>query len=188
MTDIMSVWLDMPGSSKGQWISPELHAELREAYESLEASNRIRGDELARLREQEPVVWTNFSDPFAYIIQHLNSSPYDMTMDECVQKVKELRDLYAAPPAQPAEPVPLTDEQIEKIAVENEAFGFGRVDEKGITTHGFEPEGLRDFVRAVVEAAVKAERERCAKVCLDMQEGWPSDDHLACAAAIRKGE
>lgn len=30
-----------------------------------------------------------------------------------------------------------------------------------------------------------AEREACAKVCEDMQNGWASDDHLQCADAIR---
>jgi hypothetical protein len=36
----------------------------------------------------------NIADPFTYIIQHLNSTPYNLTKDECIQKVRELRDLY----------------------------------------------------------------------------------------------
>lgn len=32
------------------------------------------------------------------------------------------------------------------------------------------------------------ERERCAKVCTDMQGGWASSDHLDCAEAIRSLE
>ena len=31
-----------------------------------------------------------------------------------------------------------------------------------------------------------AAHEACAKVCLDMQNGWASDDHLRCAAAIQE--
>jgi hypothetical protein len=38
------------------------------------------------------------ADPFTYIIQHLNSSPYALTKDECITKIKELRALYTNPP------------------------------------------------------------------------------------------
>lgn len=51
------------------------------------------------------------------------------------------------------EPRMLSDEEIEKLAVEHEAFGFGRVDERGLTTHGFDPDGLRDFARAILSRA-----------------------------------
>lgn len=50
--------------------------------------------------------------------------------------------------------VPLTDERIEQLAIEHEDFGFGRVDDYGISTHGFNPKGLRDFARAI-ESEVK---------------------------------
>lgn len=46
----------------------------------------------------------------------------------------------------------LSDEKIEALAIVHEAFGFGRMDERGLTTHGFDPDGLRDFARAI-EAA-----------------------------------
>ena len=46
----------------------------------------------------------------------------------------------------------LTDAQIEAIAVEHEDFGFGRVGARGVSTHGFSPEGLVAFARAI-EAA-----------------------------------
>jgi len=36
------------------------------------------------------------ADPFTYVIQHLNSSPYALTKDECITKIKELRALYQA--------------------------------------------------------------------------------------------
>lgn len=39
--------------------------------------------------------------------------------------------------------------EIERLAVEHEAFGFGRVDAQGLTTHGFDPEGLHAFTQAV---------------------------------------
>lgn len=49
----------------------------------------------------------------------------------------------------PIAPAPLSDEQIEALAVEHEAFGFGRVDAQGLTTHGFDPDGLHKFCRAI---------------------------------------
>ena len=47
----------------------------------------------------------------------------------------------------------LSYEAIEKIAVKHEAFGFGRVDARGLTTHGFDPVGLIAFVKEVLAAA-----------------------------------
>lgn len=44
-----------------------------------------------------------------------------------------------------------SDAEIETLAVEYEAFGFGRVDDKGLTTHGFDPDGLGNFVRAILD-------------------------------------
>lgn len=41
-----------------------------------------------------------FADPFTYIIQHLNSSPYNMTKDECIEYVRTLRDSYKIPPTE----------------------------------------------------------------------------------------
>ena len=38
-----------------------------------------------------------------------------------------------------------------------------------------------------LDRRLQEERERCAKICLEMQQGWASDDHIECAAAIRKG-
>lgn len=56
---------------------------------------------------------------------------------------------------QPAAPAPvLTDAEIEKLAVRHEAFGFGAVDAKGFTTHGFDPEGLRNFAHNLLAAAI----------------------------------
>jgi hypothetical protein len=50
---------------------------------------------------------------------------------------------------------PLTDAEIEALAKDHEAFGFGLVDKKGFTTHGFDPAGMGAFGRAV-EAKVLA--------------------------------
>jgi hypothetical protein len=36
------------------------------------------------------------ADPFTYIIQHLNSNPYNLTKAECIELIKELRDKYQA--------------------------------------------------------------------------------------------
>jgi len=45
----------------------------------------------------------------------------------------------------------MTDNDIEKLAVKHESFGFGRVDAHGLTTHGFDPDGLRAFVVELLE-------------------------------------
>ncbi len=43
-----------------------------------------------------------------------------------------------------------TDAELEALAVEHEAFGFGRADKQGLSTHGFDPDGLQKFARAVL--------------------------------------
>lgn len=45
---------------------------------------------------------------------------------------------------------PLTKKEIEKLAVKHEAFGFGRSDAKGFTTHGFDPDGLSAFANELM--------------------------------------
>ena len=45
--------------------------------------------------------------------------------------------------------------------------------------------GYEDELLAFANAIAAHEREECAKVCLDMNQGWASDDHLECATAIR---
>ena len=62
--------------------------------------------------------------------------------------------------------------------VDNEASDWGEI----IIA---EPADLKRFAALVAAAAVEREREACARVCLDMQNGWASDDHLQCADAIR---
>lgn len=55
--------------------------------------------------------------------------------------------------------------EIEKLAVKHESFGFGLADPgEGLTTHGFEPEGLQAFVaellmkeRGEIAAAIQAD-------------------------------
>jgi hypothetical protein len=49
----------------------------------------------------------------------------------------------------------LSIEAIEKLALKHESFGFGKVDAHGLTTHGFDPAGLRKFVRAIESATKK---------------------------------
>jgi hypothetical protein len=41
--------------------------------------------------------------------------------------------------------------ELERLAVKHEAFGFGQAGAQGLTTHGFDPEGLHAFVREVIE-------------------------------------
>jgi hypothetical protein len=59
----------------------------------------------------------------------------------------------AAPPAHKV--VPLSDEQIEAIALEHEHMGFGRVGSNELSMHAFGPDALRAFVRDI-EAALSA--------------------------------
>lgn len=40
----------------------------------------------------------------------------------------------------------MTEQQIEELAIKHEDFGFGLVDNHGVSTHGFNPEGLIAFV------------------------------------------
>lgn len=35
------------------------------------------------------------ADPYTHVIQHLNSSPYNLTKDECIELVRKLRDSAA---------------------------------------------------------------------------------------------
>lgn len=49
-----------------------------------------------------PDSWPVYADPFAYVIQHLNSNPYPLTKGETITFIKELRALYnAGPEAKP---------------------------------------------------------------------------------------
>ena len=43
-----------------------------------------------------PDDWPIHADPFAYVIQHLNSNPYPLTKDETIAFIMELRALYNA--------------------------------------------------------------------------------------------
>jgi hypothetical protein len=70
---------------------------------------------------------------------------------------------------------PLTDAEIEALAKDHEAFGFGLVDKKGFTTHGFDPEGMGAFARAV-EAAVLARIAQAEPAA--WQGGFTNDELL----------
>lgn len=84
----------------------------------------------------------------------------------------------------------LTDEQIEALAIEHEAFGFGRADEKGLTTHGFDPEGLRNFARAVLDGARPGWTERQLKVMRFALWRFADDArrHVTAAGQDREGK
>jgi hypothetical protein len=49
----------------------------------------------------------------------------------------------------------MNTEQIEQLAIKHEAFGFGLVDAKGYTTHGFDPDGLHSFVAELTQKLVQ---------------------------------
>lgn len=70
-------------------------------------------ERIAALTAQVEQAAQPVADPFTYVIQHLNSNPYALSKDECIEKIKELRPLYTAPP----KAVPLTDEQAASMAI-----------------------------------------------------------------------
>lgn len=47
----------------------------------------------------------------------------------------------------------LTLQEIERLAVKHEAFGFGQVQPEGLTVHGFEPDGLKAFVAELLDVS-----------------------------------
>lgn len=60
--------------------------------------------------------------------------------------------------AMAALPLPVQGEaEIERLAVEHEDSGFGRVGAEGFTGHIFSPEGFGNFVRAMLAAHPKAQ-------------------------------
>ena len=44
---------------------------------------------------------------------------------------------------------------------------------------------LKAFRIAFARAIAADQREEDAKICLEMQQGWASDDHIECALQIR---
>lgn len=65
----------------------------------------------------------------------------------------------------------ITKTKIEALAVEHEAFGFGRVDAEGYTTHGFNPDGLHEFVTKIIKLA-RAEAIQDAKNIIEKNCTW----------------
>lgn len=57
----------------------------------------------------------------------------------------------------------MTDVEIEELALEHEAGGFGPVGHEGLTAHDFDPDGLRAFVKAI-EAQSNKLREAAREV------------------------
>ncbi len=78
----------------------------------------------------------------------------------------------------------LSEAEIEALALEHEAFGFGRVDDHGCSTHGFDPEGLRAFATALLakqrEMDAKAEPTAFIERNIDGEEDlvWSCDEEL----------
>ena len=129
--------------------------------------------------QAEPVV----ADPFTYIIQHLNSSTYNITKDECIHFIKELRTRYAAPQAQPA-PAP--------------AYTEGRCAEKakkgGCQLHnlhcGYPACDRRPAAPAVAEPLTDDELRECftgTNTAEPLSEGWPGLERFARAVEQAHG-
>lgn len=70
--------------------------------ETLRAALRRALDEVNRLRAELAApkldgACPRFADPFQYVVQHVNSLPYDvLAKDEIICFVKKLRDSYSA--------------------------------------------------------------------------------------------
>lgn len=68
----------------------------------------------------------------------------------------------------------LTPRQVERIAAKYEDFGFGAVDNYGISTHGFCPSGLAGFVAELF--ACNALADNAAREALIETERFRDDD------------
>lgn len=44
-----------------------------------------------------PAILPLYADPYTHVIQHLNSNPYNLTKEECIELVKRLRAQSAHP-------------------------------------------------------------------------------------------
>lgn len=78
---------------------------------------------------------------------------------------------------------------VERLAVMHEAFGFGRVDEKGCTTHGFDPDGLVNFANELwamkdaqtqQDLAPKKIDHAVAAIQFALTQGLDADAFLRC--------
>lgn len=66
----------------------------------------------------------------------------------------------------------LKPKEIEKLAIKYEAFGMGRVDEKGFTTHGFDPSGIKKFAAELMRLAYNEGLEDAAKYLVSTAEDF----------------
>lgn len=51
--------------------------------------------------------------------------------------------------------IEISDMDIEHLALKHEAFGHGWADKSAVSFHGFEPDGLIEFARELIELARK---------------------------------
>lgn len=79
-------------------VKKQVNAEFRLRMKKEIECNALRA-EVEAMKRPTPSVsdsWPIYADPFAYVIQHLNSNPYPLTKDETITFIKELRALYNA--------------------------------------------------------------------------------------------
>ena len=70
-------------------------------------------------------------------------------------------------------------DEIEKLAIKHETFGFGHVDARGLTTHGFDPEGLQAFVNELLAQAQKMPADKAEGDAQDAARlEWLDDNHI----------
>jgi hypothetical protein len=104
--------------------------------------------------EPKPIVWLLVDLDGAPLLD--DGDPVARLGPVCTSEKVDCIPVYRTPPAPPApKVVPLSDEQIEAIALEHEHMGFGRVGSNELSMHAFGPDALRAFVRDI-EAALSA--------------------------------
>jgi hypothetical protein len=60
-----------------------------------------------------------------------------------------------------------------------------KLHEEAQGSHNYFKWAANKFRRLIGGSAAEIERDACVAVCMGMQNGWPSDDQIACAEAIR---
>jgi hypothetical protein len=111
--------------------------------ETLDAMNSVQFD--AKWYAVKKAIKTELAKPEQEPVGYFyHSRGYGIVQDEN-RSARDSFPLYGLPTNDSI----LTTEEIEALAIEHEDFGFGRVDQHEISTHGFNPQGLIDFVKAI---------------------------------------
>jgi hypothetical protein len=88
------------------------------------------------------------NDAVRRVLKHHNLTEHGDGVVEA-DLIHAVLDCVALADDTPSPVASLTEQEIEALALTHEDFGFGLADSEGIQTHGFNPEGLEAFVRAI---------------------------------------